>query len=108
MQSLRSALEPRGALRRKPFIPTQQPPSSLDLAIPPTTVLDNSLARERVSLVHRATLPRRRGSTRTAGAGCVSTSSTGQTDFSASGLVIRSVDEEKEIFGADYKDQLRR
>ena len=36
------------------------PTSSLDLAIPPTPLLDNSLAREKVILVHRGTLARRR------------------------------------------------
>merc|ERR1719318_1263445 len=103
MQLLRRALEPRGALRRKPFLPTQQPafpPSSLDLAIPPTLVLDTSLARDRVSLVHRATLPRRR-------AGCVSTS-TAQPDLPESGLGLRTVEAEKRVVVTEFQDQLRK
>ena len=36
------------------------PTCSLDLAIPPTPLLDTSLAREKVILVHRGTLARRR------------------------------------------------
>jgi len=70
-QSLRLVLEPRGALRRRPFIPSHPgqpsdsdpPPSVLDQAIPPTPLLDSTLARDRMSLVHRGTLSlaRRRG-----------------------------------------------
>jgi len=61
-------LEPRGALRRKPYIPDDSSSlastgefsgSCLDQAIPPTPVLDNSLAREKVMLVHRGTFARR-------------------------------------------------
>jgi len=103
IQSLKSALELRGVLGRKPFIPTQQPalsPSSLDLAIPPTPVLDTSLARARVSLVHRATLPRRRGRQNMS----VSTSSTGQADLSG----LRTVETGKGVGGSDFKDQLRK
>jgi len=63
------SLEPRGALRRKPFIPDELSllasslelsGSCLDQAIPPTPVLDNSLAREKVRLVHRGTFARRK------------------------------------------------
>ena len=50
------------------FIPTDVcatddadlPTCSLDLAIPPTPLLDTSLARDKVILVHRGTLARRR------------------------------------------------
>jgi len=64
------SLEPRGALRRKPFIPDElsslvstaelSTHTWLDQVIPPTPVLDTSLARGKVLLVHRGTLARRR------------------------------------------------
>jgi len=67
------SLEPRGALRRKPFIPkdfmslvdtSELPSFCLEQAVPPTPVLDSTLARDKVLLVHRGTLARRRARAR--------------------------------------------
>ena len=70
-------------------------------------MLDASLARARVSLVHRATLRSRRGrqGTKTASDG---TSSTGHTALSACGLDLRTVEAEKMVGGSGFQDELRK
>eukprot|EP00092_Neocalanus_flemingeri_P031844 GFUD01034591.1.p1 GENE.GFUD01034591.1~~GFUD01034591.1.p1 ORF type:complete len:1440 (-),score=419.17 GFUD01034591.1:124-4395(-) len=123
-QSLGIVLEPRGALRRKPFIPSNPAPSPdnipphsvLDQAIPPTPLLDTTLARDRVSLVHRGTLARRRGrgmqntytiSVHSEDAGSSCTIPSTQTDTSSAGeMYTKAV--EKEGGAAALQDQLRK
>ena len=73
------------------------PTSSLDLAIPPTPLLDNSLAREKVILVHRGTLARRRNRGR----------QIANTDTVEDGLG-QEVATDKMVGGSTFQDELRK
>ena len=67
-------------------------------------MLDTSLARDRVSLVHRATLARRRG--RQSIKSCSAGSAT--TNMSASRLGERTEKAEKVVGGSGFRDELRK